>query len=87
MTDKPTNRLLGSGGFGGNRPAYVEINGEMVPTNLDEYCAWLNERERRKGVWVIVQDGPHRALDFRTEVATDGWLRDKGLIPKIGRAA
>lgn len=86
MTERRTNRLTSGGGHNG--AAYVEVNGEQVPTDLDGYCAWLNSKERRRGRWIVTKaESGRRSVDFVTQVASDGWLMERGLIPKIGRAA
>jgi hypothetical protein len=58
------------------------------PKDLDGYCAWLNVREARRGQWVIATDKEgRRYLDWHEDIATDDWLREKGLVPKIGSRA
>jgi hypothetical protein len=85
MTERRTNRLVGDGGI--NRPAFVSVGGGDAPTGLDDYCAWLNSKERRTGRWVIIERDGQRSVDFRTATASDEWLRNRGLAPNIGRAA
>ncbi len=76
-----------------NRPrsgaaaAFVSVNNEQVPTDLHEYCAWLNRKERRNGVWAVVDDNGRNTIVYRQEAASADWLREKGLLPSVGRAA
>lgn len=85
MTERRTNRLVGDDSV--NRPAFVNIGGGHVSTTLDDYCAWLNSKERRAGRWVIIERGGQRSIDFKTENASEDWLRSRGLAPNIGKAA
>lgn len=57
------------------------------PLDLEGYCAWLNGREKRRGRWVIVDRDGDRRVDWQTDVATDDWLRERGLVPAIGSKA
>ena len=52
-----------------------------------EYCAWLNRKERRNGVWAVVDDNGRNTIVYRQEAASADWLREKGLLPSVGRAA
>lgn len=81
---KPHNPL--STGYEARR-TQPQMGGTGAPANLDDYVVWLNARDHRRGRWVIITRDGVRALDFQTEVATDDWLRERGLIPKIGHAA
>jgi hypothetical protein len=95
MTEPRTNRLLGAASaFRGKCPPFVSVEGsdEQVPTEIHAYCAWLNSKEHRRGTWIVVKIGnddesARKGVDWRPEVASDDWLREKGLIPQIGRAA
>jgi hypothetical protein len=86
MTERPTNPLLNAARVGRSLAAFVEVNGHQVPTDLDGYCAWLNERERRRGTWRIVTAGTERELMWQPEIASSEWLRERGLIPQFDRA-
>lgn len=84
---KPTNPLM-RGNVTKFRPAFVEVNGEQVPTDIHDYCGWLNDKERRRGIWRVVKDEHDvKSIQWAEEVATDGWLRENGLAPTIGRRA
>ena len=96
MTDqhKPTNPLLGQARRG-IAPAFITIAGrdgdEQVPTEIHAYCAWLNSKEHRQGVWIVVEtggaDSKRKAVEWREQTGSDDWLRERGLMPRIGRAA
>jgi len=87
MTERRTNRLIGD--QGGSRAAFVTANGDQAPTDIDGYCAWLNAQEHRRGRWIVVDDKKigKRRVDFVQASASDDWLREKGIVPSIGRAA
>lgn len=88
MTERRTNRLIGVTGSGSAKaPPFVTVNDEQVPTDIHDYCAWLNAKEHRRGVWTVVEIAGRKGVDWREEVASDDWLREKGMIPRIGRAA
>ena len=60
MTDqhKPTNPLMARSSV--TRSAFVTVGEEQVPTNIDDYCAWLNAKGERCGMrWMVVtgEDG------------------------------
>ncbi|MCI1143162.1 hypothetical protein MOP88_14025 [Sphingomonas sp. WKB10] len=58
-----------------------------MPTDIYDYCGWLNERERRRGRWVVAEINAQKAVDWREEIASDAWLRERDMIPRLGRAA
>ena len=68
-------------------PAFVTVKDQQVPTDIFAYCSWLNSKEHRRGIWAVVGNEGSRTVEWREEVASDGWLREHGLVPKIGRAA
>lgn len=72
-------RVVTERGSAGSRPT-------GCPTNLDDYCDWLNVRERRRGRWVIVTADGGRRIDWREESGSDEWLRGKGLARHPGRS-
>lgn len=84
MTGQRTNRLIANNPTGNGQ---VVVNGEVVPTDLDGYCAFRNAREVRRGLWTIITRNNRRELAWEPEVATDEWLRERNIIPKIGQAA
>lgn len=88
MTERRTNRLIHVADAGGNRaPPFITVNEEQVPTEIYAYCAWLNGKERRRGTWTVVNVEGRKTVEWREEVASEDWLRERGLLPKIGRAA
>jgi hypothetical protein len=92
MTDQPTNRLLGKPRLVSNNklPAFIDVKGEQVPTDLDDYCAWLNRKDRRRGLWRVVKmkdDDERREIIWVQETGSDSWLREQGLAPQIGKRA
>ena len=55
MTEQPTNRLV-NGFQSRTRAAFVSVGEEQVPTNIDDYCAWLNAKGERCGMrWMVVR--------------------------------
>jgi len=88
-----TNPLRRQPATNSNTPAYVMVNDQQVPTDIVEYCAWLNAKERRNGVWIVVEEKDDRGdplprrLDWKEQTGSTDWLREKGLLPRIGRAA
>lgn len=86
MTDQSTNRLI-RGGSSRNYGGCIEVDGHTVPTEINEYAAWLNDREHRAGVWRVTLVDGRKGLEWKPQIGTDEWLRERGMIPKIGRAA
>lgn len=89
MTEQlpPTNPLMARPRLAHSRPAFVAVNDDQVPTDIHDYCGWLNAKERRRGLWVVANKDGVKAIDWKEEIATDDWLRENGLVPKIGRRA
>lgn len=88
MTERRTNRLIGAAGrSGGQAPPFVTVNDAQVPTDIHDYCGWLNNKERRRGLWVVAEINGVKAVDWCEEVASDAWLRERGMAPRIGQAA
>lgn len=88
MTERTrTNPLLAnrtqSAGYG--HP--IIVNGHTVPTQIHEYAAWLNSREKRDGTWRVLEKDGERRVEFLTEKGSTDWLREKGFAPKIGQRA
>ena len=67
--------------------AFVTVEGEQVPTNIHDYCGWLNARERRRGMWAVIQAGDRKTVEWRAEIASQDWIRERNLSPNIARAA
>ena len=74
MTDQPTNPLVAR-----RQAQSVAQSTTGAPTNIDGYCAWLNDREWRRGEWSVIGGAPHRELTWKAEVASDAWLVANGL--------
>lgn len=94
MTDhKPTNPLMGQARSFGSAPTFVSLkdSGEQVPTEIHAYCGWLNAKEQRRGMWAVITIGgpgnEKKTVEFRAEIASDAWLREKGMSPAVGKAA
>lgn len=71
-------------------PSYggtIIVNGHTVPTEIHEYAAWLNSRERRNGTWRVVEVEGERRVMWMEERGSTDWLREKGFAPKMGRVA
>ena len=85
--DRPTNPLLARPSLVRHLPSHVVVNDREVPTDLDAYCAYLNAREARRGRWLVVKENDVRKVHWEEETGTDDWLRENGLVPKIGRRA
>jgi hypothetical protein len=79
LMDRPRNT--------GSLAAFVTVEGQQVPTEIHDYCGWLNARERRSGMWTVIQAGDRKTVEWRAHVASPDWVRERGMIPKIGRAA
>lgn len=87
MTER-TNPLLRQRQHSANYGQTVIVEGHPVPTEIHEYAAWLNSRDRRTGTWRVMDREHGRQVEFMTERGSDGWLAEKGIQPpKIGRAA
>ncbi len=71
----------------GSLPAFVTVEGQQVPTDIYEYCGWLNARERRRGMWAVIQAGDRKTVEWRAELASQDWIRERDLTPRIARAA
>jgi hypothetical protein len=56
-------------------------------TNLDDYCAWLNAARPNTGPWVIRMEEGKRTLSKWHADGTEGWMREKGFLPQIGKRA
>ena len=76
MTDRPTNRLIGNG-LGRGAPAFIEVQGHVVPTDIVEYCAWLNSREKRDGKWLVIGDAPNREVTFSQSPGSAEWRAER----------
>lgn len=92
MTDQSSNPLLSRHRSAVGTAAFVNVGDEQVPTEIYAYCSWLNSKERRHGVWVVIVIGKDSAterktVEWRAATASDAWLEERGLIPKVGRAA
>lgn len=82
MTER-TNRLI-AGNFGtspASGPAYFTCKdtGEQLSTDIYATCARLNERDRRPGQWVVIEVGGKKTVDWKAQIASADWLREKGL--------
>ena len=92
MTER-TNRLIGGGNTFTGTPTFVSLkdSGEQVPTEIHAYCGWLNAKEQRRGMWAVITIGgpgnEKKTVEFRAEIASDAWLREKGMSPAVGKAA
>jgi len=83
MTNPLRRQPATSPSYGGT----IIVNGHTVPTEIHEYAAWLNSRERRVGTWRVMDKDGERRVEFLTERGSAEWLAEKGFAPKIGRAA
>lgn len=87
-----TNPLAPTGGTNalrviGSRPeAYIPIDGVMVACTWDDFVAWMNAHSTRRGEYVTVVKDGRRHLDFREQLASDGWLRERGITPPQDRS-
>jgi|SRR5690349_16951000 len=88
MTAQRTNRLIGSADRPSGAEAYIRVNGTMIACSFEEYVAWLNKNEKRRGTWVIKfmdsENGepPKRTVDWLGQVGSDAFLRGKGITPE-----
>lgn len=91
MTER-TNPLINRAFASSALPPFVTVDGQQVPTDIVSYCAWLNSREHRGGSWIVAEDKDahgnvtNRRLEWRELTGSLDWMREKGLLPKIGRA-
>jgi hypothetical protein len=85
MTER--NPLMNRPRSTSSAPPFVTVYDQQVPTGIYDYCAWLNAKEHRRGIWAVIGEEGKRTVEWREEVASDDWLRERGLAPKIGRAA
>ncbi len=89
MTAPRTNRIIGQPT---GRPAFVQVGDDQVPTNVDDYCAWLNakfvncglryavvEKEGKRTVERIDDRGTKRPKEIVTREETQAILRNAGL--------
>lgn len=60
-------------------------DGAPVPTNIEDYAAWLNRKEKRNGAWVVVEKDGRKQVDFKAEVASADRLRSRGISPNLRR--
>lgn len=92
MTDQPINPLLAQTArpvsINGKPEAYIRINDVMVACTWDEFVAHLNATNNRPGEYVTqyTEDKPpRRQLAWREQRGSDGWLRERGIVPKDDR--
>lgn len=91
MTAQRTNRLIGSADRPGGAEAYIRVNGTMIACSFEEYVAWLNKNEKRRGTWVIKfmdsENGerPKRTVDWLGQNGSDEYLRGLGIAPPAQR--